>query len=582
MGTATGVRLSWPDGDQLPEAQRAGLLGPGAPFELRDEAVLGATLPVFAQRPRDLRQLLVGAAERHRDRPYVVFPDRRYSFAEVLGPVAATAAALRNDFGVEKGDRVAIAAANCADYVITFWAATCLGAITVAMNGWWTGPELAYGVELTRPRVLFGDGRRLARISDRDVGVPVVEFGAAWTTDHPRGADTAAPALPDVALDEDDPFLILFTSGTTGRPKGALLSHRNNIHFLWSTLLGGVARNILTSAGEERQPQERQPPPPDPPCVIAASPLFHIAGLTAQVVLAVSTGLTIVYPPPGRWREEVHLALSQEHRATNWSLVPTQLWRILGHPDLERYDLTSLRSVGGGSSMWPPELMRLLGERLPWVRPALAIGYGMTETCGLGTSLKLPETLEHPDSVGQANPAVEVEVRDQATGEPQPEGVVGEVCLRTAATFLGYWDDPASTQAALDEERWYRTGDFGHIRDGLLYLEGRRSDLIIRAGENIYPAEIENRLVEHPHIADAAVIGIAHPTLGQEVKAVVEVEAGRALDADAVRDWVAAALAVFKVPAHVEFVDRLPRNAMGKVVKRLLEHPAESASFIEE
>jgi acyl-CoA synthetase (AMP-forming)/AMP-acid ligase II len=310
--------------------------------------------------------------------------------------------------------------------------------------------------------------------------------------------------------------------------------------------------------------------------------MFHIAGLTAQVVMSMTTGMTIVYPPAGRWREEVHFQLTEAHRATTWSLVPTQLWRLLGHPDLERYDLGSLQVIGGGSSMWPPELLRLLGERMPWARPSLTIGYGMTETCGLGTSLKMPESIEHPDSVGQANPAVEVEVRDQATGEALPEGIVGEVCFRTPATFLGYWDNPEATSAALDENRWYRTGDFGHIRGGLLYLEGRRSDLIIRAGENIYPAEIENRLVEHPDIADAAVIGVAHATLGQEVKAVVEPAAGRTLTEDTVHQWVAEALASFKVPAHVEFVARLPRNAMGKVIKRMLEEPGQATSFIEE
>jgi acyl-CoA synthetase (AMP-forming)/AMP-acid ligase II len=298
--------------------------------------------------------------------------------------------------------------------------------------------------------------------------------------------------------------------------------------------------------------------------------------------MAPATGMTIVYPPPGRWQEHVHLQLTEQHSVTNWSVVPTQLWRLLEHPDLEKYDLSSLRSIGGGSSVWAPELLRLFRERLPEVWVGMGVGYGMTETNGIGTSMRPPLSEQHPDSVGQPSAGVEVEVRDPETDTALPEGAVGEVCLRTAAALLGYWDNPEATAAALDAERWYRTGDFGHIADGLLYLEGRRHDLILRGGENIYPAEIENRLVEHPEIADVAVIGVDHPTLGQEVKAVVVPAARHSLDADEVRTWAAKTLAAYKVPTHVEFVDALPRNAMGKVLKHVLTDPAQRASFVQE
>jgi acyl-CoA synthetase (AMP-forming)/AMP-acid ligase II len=203
----------------------------------------------------------------------------------------------------------------------------------------------------------------------------------------------------------------------------------------------------------------------------------------------------------------------------------------------------------------------------------------MTETNGLGTSLKAPDTYGRSDSVGEASPGVEVEVRDPAADAALPEGAVGEICLRTAAGFLGYWDNPDASRSALDPERWYHTGDFGHVRDGFLYLEGRRRDLIIRGGENIYPAEIENRLLEHPAIADAAVIGVDHPTLGQEVKAVLVVRDAGLTEEDA-RSWVAAGLASFKVPAHVEFRPSLPYNPAGKVMKHMLEQPGSSSGFV--
>jgi acyl-CoA synthetase (AMP-forming)/AMP-acid ligase II len=308
--------------------------------------------------------------------------------------------------------------------------------------------------------------------------------------------------------------------------------------------------------------------------------MFHVGGLNCQLVMATATGAQLIYPPPGRWREDQHLQYSEAYRATNWSLVPTQLWRLLDWPDLASYNLTSVRGVGGGSAVWAPELLRRLEETLPWARPGLGLGYGMTETNGLGTSLRVPETYEHPDSTGEASPGVEVQVRDPGTGEVLTAGIVGEICLRTPAGFLGYWDNPAATDAALDAERWYHTGDYGHITDGLLYLEGRRRDLIIRGGENIYPVEIENRLLEHPAVAEVAVIGVDHPTLGQEVKALIVTRSP--VTADEVRAWVAATLASFKVPTHVEFGDSLPHNPVGKVMKHLLEQPDQASGFVPE
>ncbi len=565
-----GQTLRWPDGDRVPEPIRVGLMGPGAPFELTRDEVLGAKMDVFATRARDLRQLLVAAAERFGDQPYLSFPDVAYTYSGVIGPVASVAAALRDRYGVGQGDRVAIGAANGPEWVLTFWAATVLGAITVALNGWWTGPEMAYGLELTRPKVLLGDERRLARLEGIDHGVPTVAFPFDLASHAPDAA------LPDAALDEDDPFLILFTSGTTGRPKGAVISHRGNIHFIQSMLLNGIAGVAMTN------PSALGQPPASQACIINAAPLFHVGGLNCQVVMATATGMHIAFPPQGRWQEETHLGLTERYRATSWSLVPTQLWRILDYPDLDRFDISSVQTVGGGSAVWPPELLRRLGERLPAIRPSLAMGYGATETNGLGTNLRLHWTYEHPDSIGYPAPGVEVEIRDPVTRQVCDDGVIGEICMRTAAGFVGYWDNPEATAAALDAERWYRTGDFGHTVDGFVYLEGRRRDLIIRGGENIYPAEIESRLLEHPAIAEVAVIGVPHPTLGHQVKAVIVLHPGASLDEPEVRAFAAQSLAAFKIPEHVSFVDALPYNATGKVLKHLLEHPEQASDFVPE
>jgi acyl-CoA synthetase (AMP-forming)/AMP-acid ligase II len=355
-----------------------------------------------------------------------------------------------------------------------------------------------------------------------------------------------------------------------------MISHRSNIHFGLATYLRGAENMARMAAAGETVPA------PPSPCAISASPMFHVAGLNCSLVLAPLSGLTIVYPPPGKWQETVQLEFTEKYRASVWTLVPTQLWRLLEWPALNDYDLTSLRTVGGGSAVWAPELLRKLEETLPWVRPGLGLGYGMTETNGLGTSLSRGDTYTRPDSIGQAGPTVQVEVRDPETHQVLPHGEVGEIALRTAATFLGYWRNPEATAGALDTERWYHTGDFGHVRDGFVYLEGRRQDLIIRGGENIYPVEIENRLIEHPGLFEVAVVGVPHPTLGQEVKAYVVEKVPGSLSESDVEEWCAVTLARFKVPTHVEFMAELPHNATGKVLKHLLGSAQAPSDFVQE
>ena len=567
--------LVWPS-EAVPQSVLTALTGPGAPFELREEDVLGAPMLVVANRPKSLIDLLHGAAERMGDRPYVVFPDREHTFASILQPIASVAAALRDRYGIGPGDRVAVVAPNTIEHALIFWATTALGAITVGLNGWWTGEEIAYAVDLTEPKVLFGDRRRLERLNGIDLpsAMPVVEFERDFAELEQLAPD--AP-FPDVPIDEDDPFVILFTSGTTGRPKGVMLSHRSNIHFLQASMLGGAV--AMMTDMENGVPVA---PPPERSVIISAAPMFHIAGLNCQLVAATLMGNAIVYPPPGKWQEETHLQLSQQHGATTWALVPTQLWRILDFPDLDRYDTSTVRNVGGGSSVWPPELLRTVAERIPTARAGTALGYGSTETTGLGTTLRPGPELAHTDSIGMASATMQVQVRDPETDKVLPEGEVGEICVRGASCFLGYWRNPEATARALDEDRWYRTGDFGVIRDGYVHLEGRRQDLIIRGGENISPIEIENRLFEHPEIAEVAVIGVDHPKLGQEVVAFVVPHTPGALSTDDVRGWVAATLAGFKVPSQVEFRDSLPHNASGKVLKHVLASPDASSGFVEE
>jgi acyl-CoA synthetase (AMP-forming)/AMP-acid ligase II len=571
MTERSGATLRWPDGS-LTEGQLQALIGPGAPFELVDEVVAGAPLRVFAQRHHSLGEVLLSAADRLGEQRYVVFPGREFSFASTAATVASVAAQLQSRYGIRPGGRVALASASCAEYVMTMWATFSLGAIVVALNGWWTGAEMADALALTTPDLVLGDRRRLERLEGHDIGglaVGVFEDGAIDLAARP----TTTP--PDVVVGEDDPCLMLFTSGTTGRAKAAVLSHRNNIHFGQALLLGG-AESALRSIADGAPPVAA----PRPGCVVSSMPLFHTSGLSGQLVAGMFTGMSTVFPEPGRWREEAHLELTQRYEATMWSVVPTQLWRLLDWPELHRYDLSSLQRVGGGGSVWPPELLRRLEQRLPGVQRT--IGYGMTETTSCGTSLRGSATFEHPDSVGQPGPTVEIQVRDPGSDQVLEEGQVGEICMRSAGTFLGYWRDPEATRAVLEDDGWYHTRDHGSVRDGFVFLEGRRTDLIIRGGENIYPVEIENRLMEHADIVEAVVVGSPDPVLGQQVHAVVVPRPGSALTSEEVRSWVAQGLAAFKVPTVINFVESMPHNATGKVMKHLLQEPDHPTRFVPE
>jgi acyl-CoA synthetase (AMP-forming)/AMP-acid ligase II len=309
-------------------------------------------------------------------------------------------------------------------------------------------------------------------------------------------------------------------------------------------------------------------PPQSPPAVVAVSPFFHISGTASLHVTSVNFGTTLVFPPPGRWDPLVHLELTQRYRVSSWSGVPTQYWRILEHPDFDAYDVTSVGAISSGGAPFAPELMRMLEQKMPNAVPSN--GYGMTESVGAGSLLIARGNEDKLASVGGPWAGMEIQIRDEMN-RVLPAGEIGEICMRGAMIFLGYWDNPEATAAVIDEDRWYHTGDYGRIADGVLWLESRIRDLVIRGGENIYPMEIEHRLVEHPDIADAAVIGVPHRELGQEVKAFVVLREGATMSASEVQEWAAAALARFKVPTYVEFRTELPYTATGKVMKHELE-----------
>jgi acyl-CoA synthetase (AMP-forming)/AMP-acid ligase II len=523
------------------------LVGPGGPFEMVEDDVLGNRLPVFVNRRRALHELLAESVQ-HGDRVYIATAHCRMTFAEHAAQVASLARALREEHGIGPGDRVAINAANSPEWITAFWATVSIGAIAVAFNAWWSPREVEYGVQHSRPRLLVADRRRAE--SAAGTGIPVLSI----EEDLPRLC-TAHPdaELPSAEVAEDDPAAIVYTSGTSGRPKGAVHSHRNLLAVVEYHRMNDA---LMAAFGDPTDPRDRS--------YLLVLPLFHIASLHNLAVPRLATGSKVALHE-GAFDVDRVLALIEQERVTNWGAVPTMARRLLEHEDLTRYDTSSLSAFSLASAPSTPEFHEKLRTGLPFAS-SLVNSYGLTETC-TGVSVATPMDLtDSPDSLGRPVVGVQVEVRD-ASGAATPTGVEGEICVRSVYNMLGYWDDPEATARTIRGDGWLHTGDIGSLDEqGRLRLSSRRTDLVIRGGENVYPAEIEGVLIEHPAVAEAVVLGIPHDDLGQEVAAVVVPRVGAAPSEEELRAYVAERLAYFKVPTQWRFTHTpLPRNATGKV-----------------
>ncbi|NGP06445.1 acyl--CoA ligase [Rhodococcus sp. 14C212] len=533
------------------------LTGPGGRFEIVEEEVLGASMPVMKNRGRAVGDLLADSL-RWGERDYLVTADRRLSFTEHAAAAYSLAHALRERYGVEKGDRVAILGANTPEWVIAFWASQVLGAITVGLNGWWVPREIEYGLKHSRPKILVVDAKRAAALADVDTGGLTV---LTMEEDLPRLIAQFPDAVPPrVDIDEDDPSVILYTSGTSGRPKGALHSHRNllavvDYHRFSDALLAAFTGRTYS----DDVPSDLR--------YLLTSPLFHIASLHNLVIPRLATGSAVIMHQ-GSFDVDKVLSLIERERVTNWGAVPTMASRLLEHDDLGKYDLSSLTAFALASAPSSIAFKDRLREKVPFARNALVDSYGLTE-CSTAIAVANSQDLEaFPGTLGRPIITVSLEIRDPF-GEWLPDGVEGEVCVRSPFVMLGYWEDEEATAAAITPDRWLRTGDYGVIENGRLRLTGRRSDLILRGGENVYPTEIEQTLDEHPAVRECAVIGVPHPDLGQEVAAVVVLADGASVTEEELREYTAERLSYFKVPTRWRITsDLLPRNATGKTVRR--------------
>ena len=552
---------------------------PGSPAEMETIDIRGIPTRVWKNAPPSLRAV-VEASRSHGDRIFLVYEDERVTFEAFHRAVAALAARFADD-GVGKGDRVAVIMRNLPEWVVSFYAAASLGAIVTPLNAWWTGPELEYGLTDSGSKVVVMDAERYERLaehlpncpdllrayvsrSNEEIAHPLVNrlesvIGGAnhWATlpDRP---------LPDVEILPDDDATIFYTSGTTGKPKGALATQR------------GVNSNIMAGAvsgarGFLRRGEAPPQPNPDGPqrSSLISIPFFHVTGCMAVLNASLFGGAKLVMMH--KWDVIRAFELIEREKIQSAGGVPTIAWQLIEHPARANYDLSSLEAVSYGGAPSAPELVRKIKETFPKSSPGN--GWGMTETCATVTTHGAEDYANRPDSCGPAVPVSDLEIRDPADGVTVlGPNQVGELWARGPQVVKGYWNKPEAT-AQTFVDGWVRTGDLARLDDeGFCYIIDRAKDMLIRGGENIYCIEVENVLYDHPAVMDAAIIGIPHRTLGEEPAAVVTLKPGAEATEAELRAHVAEHLAAFKVPVQVKFWhETLPRNPNGKILKNELK-----------
>jgi long-chain acyl-CoA synthetase len=539
------------------------ITAPGQMFELDEVEIRGTRVRVWKHAPPSLRSILE-ISRLHGDKTFLVYEDDRLTYEEHFHHAATFAQRLAERYGVTKGDRVAIAMRNFPEWSVAFWAAAALGAVVVPLNAWWTSPELEYGLRDCGATVLIADEERIVRLASvlPDLGIPAIVV----RNDAPPPAGVEAYTavlgeidgeLPEVAIDPEDDATIFYTSGTTGRPKGALGTQRNittnPLSLAYAMALGHVRAGGALQ--EALAPKSR--------VTLLSVPLFHATGCHSILIASALTGGTIVLMR--KWNPERALELIEREKVTSFGGVPTMAWQVLTSPAFDRYDTSSLTGVTYGGAPAAPKIVEKIKELLPERVPGQ--GYGLTETSSVTTYNSGINYVQHPDSVGLPVAVCDVKVVDPA-GEELPNGEVGELVIQGPNIIRGYWNRPEATAEAFIAG-WFHSGDLARIDDeGFVYIVDRAKDMLIRGGENVYCAEVEAAAYEHPSIADVAVIGVPHEELGEEVGAVVCLRPGAALKAEELQAFLRERIAAFKVPTHVWFrEEELPRNPGGKILK---------------
>jgi long-chain acyl-CoA synthetase len=550
------------------------LTAPGARFELQDAVINGVSMKIYGRAPLTIRAV-IEASQAFPDKEYLVYENERVTFGAHYRAVAHLAAALCDTYGVRKGDRVAISMRNYPQWPVAFYACLAIGAIATPLNAWQTADELEYGLADSGAKAAILDGERFDRVREARGRLPALAhiILARAPAAGVDGADSLEAiigsarewaslperTLPAADVGPDDDATILYTSGTTGRPKGALATHRACISNVYNSM-ACQARSFLRRG---LSPPQRDPVGGPQRITLLAIPFFHATGAFANLLPALMNGDKIV--SMYKWDAGAALAIIEAERITTFGGVPAIAWQVLEHPERDRFDLSSIQFVSYGGAPSAPELVTSIKRRFP--EATASNGWGMTETCATST-LNFGKDYEvRPDSAGACGPAMELRIV-AADGSVLPVGEIGELWAKGPNITRCYWNNPeASARTFIDG--WCVTGDIARVDDeGFLFLLDRAKDMLIRGGENIYCIEVENALYDHPCVMDAAVVGIPHKVLGEEVGAVVQAKPGMTVDARAIQDFLSGRIAAFKVPVEIHVQsDPLPRNANGKILK---------------
>ncbi len=542
-------------------------------YELVERDIRGVPCRVFVNAPQNLHALF---NSNRSDNEFYIYENERYTFEDMYQRGAKLGRFLVDGLGIEKGDRVAISLRNYPEWVIAFEAVTSIGGIAMCMNALWEADELEYGLLHGGAKAIVADQERLDRVAQCN-NLGELKVITVRSNNVPEGSTPIADILsseetdmPNVDVSPDDDATILYTSGSTGHPKGVVSSHRNVISALFSWELDGAVgmhmlRKRLESEGKEVPTAE---PPPYPPAMLLGVPLFHVAGSHAVMLQSFRSQRKIV--AMYKWNAEKGADLIEQERISAFTAPAAMTGDMIEVAKKTDRDLSSLRSVGGGGAPRAPEQVKNLAKTFGSGSPGT--GWGMTETNAIGTGIGGEDYLNHPESSGKCSPVLDMRIMDDE-GNLHESGVRGELLIRGSSMFREYWDRPdANDESFIDG--WFRTGDVATIdEEGYLYIVDRIKQLVIRGGENISCGEVEAAILEHPDVMEASVYGVPDERMGEEVG--VSLFAKGDLSEDELSGFLVSRLAKFKIPKYYRFSsDALPRIASGKINKRSLREEA--------
>ena len=566
-------------GDEHYQAAWDELTGPEGPFAWSVQEVRGVPTRVYDQAPPNMA-LVWAASIAYAENEYLIYGEERMTYGQAHTQVDALASYLTS-VGVGHGDRVALSMRNYPEWALAYWATLKIGAAVVGMNAWWTGAEMEFGLADSAPKALIVDEERLKRVepeleglrknsSLHVIGVRVQgelpENSIHWEDAIEKASEL--PSAPEIDISPEDDVCIFYTSGTTGRPKGAALTHRGAVSNLlnlgfWNAMTVTAGMKAV-AAGETPAGADKQAGESNPGSVLAV-PLFHVTGCNCCLhpVTAQGGRLILMY----RWDAGVALELIEKERPSTFTGVPTMARELINHPDFETRDTSSLSHLGGGGAAVQPDLVHKIEKKIDG-RPST--GYGLTEVNGVIAMNSAHFFTAKPESTGPVVPILESRIVSE-DGEDQEAGQLGELWVRGGNVFRGYLNRPEANEEILTDG-WFHTGDIGYLDDdGFLFLVDRAKDMVLRGGENVYSAEVEAAIYEHPSVAEAAVFAVPDERLGEAVGVAIVKLPGAQLTAEELQNHVRTLIASFKVPEHIWFSEEpLPRNANGKFLKREL------------